>query len=85
MAKVLVTMKVMPADEISSIEIIEQEIRKKINPDRIEREPIAFGLVALKVSKLIEDASGELDNMESKIREITSVGGVEVVEITRTI
>lgn len=85
MAKVLLTFKVMPADADSSIDKIESEIKSKIFPDKISREPIAFGLVAIIVSKLVEDAEGELEKVESAIRAINGVGEVEVTEITRTL
>ncbi len=85
MAKVLVTFRVMPVDVSTNLDNLEKEIKSAINPDRIVREPIAFGLTALNVSLLIEDAEGQMDSLEKKLRSINSVGGVEVVEITRTI
>jgi elongation factor 1-beta len=85
MAKVLLTFRVMPADENSSLEDIEAKIKSKVYPEKISKEPIAFGLVALLVSKLVEDASGELEKVETELRKIEGVGEVEVVEITRTL
>ena len=85
MAKVLVSFKVMPKESSVDLDNLESEIKNSVNPDKISREPIAFGLVAINISKLIEDAAGELDGLEKKLRDIDGVGEVEVTEITRTI
>ena len=85
MTQVLVTLKIMPKEAGIDLTKLEDKIKSVISPDRIVQEPIAFGLVALKVSKLIEDAGGQLEAMENKLKSIDSVGGVEVIEITRTI
>jgi elongation factor 1-beta len=85
MAKVLVTFKIMPKDAEVNLDELESSLKNLISPDKISREPIAFGLEAILLSKLIDDAEGELGNLENKIKSLDSVGEVEVVEITRTI
>ena len=85
MAQVIVTFKIMPASGETNIDQLEKTIKEKLKPERISREPIAFGLVAIKISKLVEDAAGEMDNLENKLRAIDGVGELEVTELTRTI
>ncbi len=85
MAKVLVSFRVMPKEASTDLNLLETKIKNSVNPDKISREPIAFGLVAINISKLVEDAEGELDGVEKKLRSIESVGEVDVTEITRTI
>lgn len=85
MSRVIITFRVMPTGTEIDLNKLEQEIKTKINPQRIEREPIAFGLVALNVTVLIEDKEGLLEATESKLREISDVSEVEVTEITRSI
>lgn len=85
MAQVIVTFKVMPTSTETNLDNLEKEIRSAINPERINREPIAFGLVALNVTTLLEDAGGELESAENKLKAISGVGGVEVTEITRAL
>jgi len=85
MAQVLVTFKVFPKEVEVSLDHLEKLIKKEVVPDRIEREPVAFGLVVLKVSKLIPDAEGVIDSLEKKLRTIKEVGEVETIEVTRTI
>lgn len=75
----------MPKEAGIDLEKLEGEIKTSVNPDRMVREPIAFGLVALKVSKLVEDAEGQVEAIENKLRKLDGVGEIEVVEITRTI
>jgi len=85
MGKVIVTFRIMPKGIEVDLEELEERVRKEIGPERMEREPIAFGLVAIKATKLVEEESGELEREENKIRGIEGVGEVEIVEITRSI
>jgi len=85
MAEVVVTFKVLPKDIDVNLDKLENEIKNVMKPERIEREPIAFGLVALKVIKIIPDASGVLEETENKLKSIIDVGEVEVVELGRSL
>ncbi len=85
MGEVIVSFKVMPADININLNELEERIKKEISPQKIEREPIAFGLVALKVTKLVPEESGELEKIENKIKSLEGVGEVEVVEISRSL
>jgi elongation factor 1-beta len=85
MGDVIVTFKVMPASGDADIAELEKVITEKIKPNRMAKEPIAFGLVALKVTKLIPDAGGEMDKVEADLRAIDGVGEVEVEEMSRSL
>jgi elongation factor 1-beta len=85
MADVVVTFKVLPKDIDVNLDKLENEIKNVIKPERIEREPIAFGLVALKVIKIMPDSSGVLEETENKLKSIIDVGEVEVVELGRSL
>lgn len=85
MPHVLVTLKVMPKDAGTDLDKLEGEIKKLVHPDRIVREPIAFGLVALNVSKLVDDSEGQVEAIENKLKSLDGVGEIDVIEITRTI
>jgi elongation factor 1-beta len=84
MAKVLVVFRILPKED-ADLNELEEEIVNSIFPEKIEREPIAFGLIALKASKLVEDQEGEIQKIEEKLNTINSISQVEVVEITRTL
>lgn len=85
MAEVIVGLKILPKTVEVDLDKLEEKIKSAIDPERIEREPIAFGLVAIRVVKLIPDAEGELESLEKKIKDIEEVGEVEVIGITRSL
>jgi elongation factor 1-beta len=84
MAKVLVVFRILPKED-ADIDELEKRVANSILPERIEREPIAFGLIALKASKLLEDKEGEIQKIEEKLNSIELISQVEVVEVTRTL
>lgn len=85
MAGVIVSFKVMPKDTDVSIEKIALKIKQAIDPEKIYKEEVGFGIVALHVTKIIPDEEGVLQLTEDKLRAIEDVGEVEVVEITRSL
>jgi len=85
MSQVIVTFKVMPTGTDVDLDKLENDIKSFVDSKRINREPIAFGLVALNVTVLVEDAGGQLDAVENKLGEIEGVGNIEVTEITRAL
>ena len=83
MAKVLVVAKVYPSDINIDLDELADKIRKKLPEEadiaRSAKEPIAFGLTALKLYILIpEETEGGTEKVEEALR---SVEGVEEVEI----
>lgn len=50
-----------------------------------EKEPIAFGLMALKVSLSLDESNSNLDPLEEKLKAIEGVTSVEVVDVRRAI
>jgi elongation factor 1-beta len=85
MAKVLVVLRILPKSVNVDLSELEEKVVNSIFPEKIEREPIAFGLIALKASKLVEDKEGEIQKIEEKLNAINLISQVEVVEITRTL
>lgn len=84
MANVLVTIRVMPKEVTVDLNKLESKIKALVKPDRIQREPIAFGLVVLIVTKIIPDEGGALEELETKLKTIEEVGEIEVIEVMRT-
>lgn len=85
MSDVIVTFKIMPTGVDINLDDLEKKIKSSINPTRMSREPVAFGLVAIVATILVEDAEGQMDSAETKLRSIEGVNDVQVTEITRTI
>ncbi len=83
MGKVLVTAKLFPESPEVDLEKIKKEVKEKINPEKIEEEPIAFGLVSLKIEKVIEDDGKSLEELEEKLKSISNVSQAEIVQVSR--
>ena len=55
-----------------------------LNPQRLEEEPIGFGLVAFKFTIIIPDEGGSQDELEEKIKSIDGVSEIEVLRASRS-
>ncbi len=85
MTDVILTLRVMPTSVDVNLDELEKKLTELVKPQKIVREPIAFGLVALMVTKIVPDAGDELEKLESLIKTLNEVQGTEVVEITRSL
>lgn len=85
MGSVIVTFKIMPESVETNLDSLEETVKKEIKPQRIERVPIAFGLNAIKIVKLVEEKEGEMDRVTEKIKSIDGVREVEVLGMTRSL
>lgn len=91
MAKVVVTMKIMPEGTETNLEELKEKVEKEIkefngNLDiKIEEEPIGFGLTALKFLFVMEEEKGSTDPLEEKLKNIEGIGNAEVTDVRRTI
>ncbi|MGC8816371.1 MAG: elongation factor 1-beta [Candidatus Hadarchaeum sp.] len=83
MAEVAVTLRVMPESAELDLNQLEAKIRERVKVHSVSREPIAFGLVALRVVAIVEDAAGGTEPLENEILGIPGVGNVQVTGITR--
>jgi elongation factor 1-beta len=81
MGEVIVVFRIMP-DEPESFEKVKKAC-EALEPDRLEEEPIAFGLKALKFTKIIPDGPGVMDDLENKINSIEGLGSAENILTTR--
>ncbi|MDR2623704.1 MAG: elongation factor 1-beta [Methanobrevibacter sp.] len=87
MGDVVATVKVMPEDPEIDLESLKEKIKSSI-PEGVElhnikEEPVAFGLVALKVMFVIVDEEGGTEVVEEKFKEIDGISSVEVQDIRR--
>jgi elongation factor 1-beta len=85
MGSVIVTFKIMPENVEINLDSLEELIKKEINPQRMERVPVAFGLNAIKIVLLVKEKEGEMDRVTEKIRSIDGVREVEVIALTRSL
>ena len=83
MAEVIVGLKVLPKDISVNLDELEGKIKKAISPNSMEREPVAFGLVAIHIVKFVPDAGGQVEEIENKLKAIEEVGEIEITGISR--
>ncbi|RLE66658.1 MAG: elongation factor 1-beta [Thermoprotei archaeon] len=88
MAKVVVSLKILPEDIDTSLDELEKRIKENL-PENYEilksvKEPIAFGLYALKLYVSIpEETAGGTSKLEEIISGIEGVSQVEVLMVSR--
>ncbi|MBS7604790.1 MAG: elongation factor 1-beta [Candidatus Bathyarchaeia archaeon] len=88
MARVVVSLKIFPADIDVNLDALKEKIRSALpsyaSIYKFEEEPIAFGLVALIAHVVLpEDLSGGLDEVEKRIQEISDVSDIQTVMVRR--
>ncbi len=89
MGEVVATIKLMPESPEMDLAKVKAEIKSSIPENTelhsIEEEPIAFGLVALNVMVVVDDAEGGTEKVEENLSNIEEVASVEVVDVRRLI
>ena len=91
MAKVIVTFKIMPQSPDVDLARVTKEAEAKITgfagdtEHKVMQEPIAFGLVAVKILFVVDEAKGGTEGLERDIEGIEGVNSVEVVDVRRII
>ena len=87
MARLVVRVRILPAEAESNLEQVVELIEKSV-PEGMElksssMEPIAFGIKAIIGDFLLDDAEGQMDKLEESIKQVTGVGEIEVMNISR--
>ncbi len=91
MARVVVTLTIMPESPEADLSLIETATKGAIvafsgpSEFKVERAPVAFGLVALRVLFVMDEAKGSTEELEKKVALIPHVSSVEVTDVRRTI
>jgi elongation factor 1-beta len=85
MGEVVVTIRLMPKSTDVDLKRLEAEVRSRIKVHSIEREPIAFGLEALRIITIIPDSAGGTDPLEETLARIAGVASVQVIDVRRAL
>ena len=78
-----IVLRVFPKSSEVGIDELVEKIKEKVSPEKIEKEPLAFGLFAVKVHKVVEEKEGEAEKIEKEIKEIEGVGECQIISLTR--
>jgi elongation factor 1-beta len=87
MARVVMTMKIMPDGiEIDLDDLLERI--KKVIPEgtdvgAVEMQPVAFGLKAIRMNLVRDESLGGTDDIETAISAVEDVAQVEVEMVSR--
>jgi elongation factor 1-beta len=83
MGSVAVIARVMPESPDVDLEKLKAALKKKLSGIQdIREEPIGFGLKALKLAAVINDAGGQTDAIEHSLSEVSGVERAEIIEVT---
>lgn len=75
----------MPESPEVNIEELKKALKQKLpSIQEIKEEPIGFGLKALKILAVVNDAGGETDAVEKALNEVAGVERAEIIEVTLT-
>ena len=89
MADVIVTLKIMPESPETDLKAIEEkgkEIISKVGEvGKVEEEPIAFGLKALKLIFVMDEDKGSTEPIEQEIAALEGVNSAEAVDVRRAL
>lgn len=91
MAKAVVTLRIMPESTETNLEEIEQKAKEEIKKfcgeteTKTSIEPVAFGLNALKIIFVMDEAKGSPDPAAENIAKLEGVNSAEVIDVRRAI
>ena len=91
MARVVVTIRIMPQNTDVDLSELEGKAKKEIvrfcssKEFKTEIQPIAFGIKSLNILFVMEESIGSTENLENKINQIEGVESVEVTDVRRAI
>jgi elongation factor 1-beta len=91
MAKAIVSFRVMPESPDVDMKALEELCLQKVKDfageceTRVEIEPIAFGLKALKIKFVMDEDLGSTEPLEISISEIEDVSSMEILDVRRAI
>jgi elongation factor 1-beta len=91
MADVVITMKIMPDSPEVDLKSVEEKALEKITKFaelsnyKVELEPVAFGLKAINILFVMDEAKGATDSLEEDVAKIEGVNSVEITDVRRAL
>ncbi|MBU1246168.1 MAG: elongation factor 1-beta [Nanoarchaeota archaeon] len=91
MANSVITIRIMPISPEVDLEQLKVKVKEAIvnyageGETKDEVVPVAFGLQALKIIFVVDEARGGTDDLEKEIAEIEGVNSIEVIDVRRAL
>ena len=91
MASVIVTLKIMPETPETDLAVVTEEAKKHIEQFagegdvKVEEEPVAFGLKAIKIIFIMDESIGSTESLENDVAKVSGVQSVEITDVRRAI
>jgi elongation factor 1-beta len=83
MGSVAVIVRVMPESPDIDFEELKRALKAKLpGIQEMREEPIGFGLKAIKLAAVINDAGGETDAIEQSLNSVHGVERAEIIDVT---
>jgi len=82
MGQVAVEIKIMPED-MGKFDQLKADVASQLKPYKMVEQPVAFGIVAIMATFVVEDGVGGADLLEEKAGKLANVSNVEVVSMDR--
>lgn len=83
MGSIIVMYRILP-DSPDNFPAIKEAL-ENLKPDRMDEEPIAFSLKAIKFVKVLPEIDGAEEELENTIRGIKHVDTIETISVTRSL
>lgn len=90
MAQVVITLRIMqdsPEIDLKELEVKASAAIKRFSGEigKVDIQPVAFGLKALDIYFIMDEAKGSTEVLENEIANFEGVASVEVTDVRRTI
>ena len=90
MADVIITMKIMPESPDVDLDCIKEKADNEIKSfggeiGKVEKEPIAFGLIALKLIFVSDESKGSTEQLEENVSKLEGVASVQITDVRRAL
>ena len=83
MGDVICVYRITP-DSVEGFESVKKAV-ETLKPQRLNTEPVAFGLNAVIATFLVPEKDGALEELENSLNSIENVGSVELENMTRSL
>ncbi|MCX8196719.1 MAG: hypothetical protein N3G80_00145 [Candidatus Micrarchaeota archaeon] len=82
MGQVLVKIRIVP-QEMEKFDQLKADVEESLKPYKVEEQPLAFGIVAIVASFVVEDKAGGTDLLEERAASLPNVSSVEILSADR--